>query len=147
VVSAAAKAISERDANFRNARAQLQRLAEAEALLAIHATPPDPRGFRIFSRVLEGTPSEYLGFFATEFAKTDKAVVLLAADDGSLLFAQHPSAGHDMARLIKQGFEKLGGKGGGTREFARGKLADPSQSSAALAHAMEVLNDRKNLAS
>jgi alanyl-tRNA synthetase len=147
VVSAAAKAISERDANFRNARAQLQRLAEAEALLAIHATPPDPRGFRIFSRVLEGTPSEYLGFFATEFAKTDKAVVLLAADDGSLLFAQHPSAGYDMARLIKQVFEKLGGKGGGTREFARGKLADPSQSSAALAHAMEVLNDRKNLAS
>jgi len=143
VVSAASKAVSERDANFKNARAHLRELAQAEARLALQATPPDSRGFRIFSRVFEGVPSEYLGFFATDFAKTEKTIAVLAADDGSLLFAQHPSAGHDMARLIKHVLEKLGGKGGGTHDFARGKVADPSQRRVALTSAMRMLSEGK----
>jgi alanyl-tRNA synthetase len=143
VVSATSKAVSERDANFKNARAHLQGLAQAEAQLALQATPPDSRGFRIFYRVFEGLPSEYLGLFATVFAKTEKTIALLAADDGSLLFAQHSSVGHDMARLMKQALEKLGGKGGGTHDFTRGKLANPSQGGAALAFAMQLLSEEK----
>lgn len=143
LVSAASKAVSERDTNFKNARAHLQRSAQAEALLTLQATPPDSRGFRIFSRIFEGLPPEYLGFFATEFAKTEKAMALLASDDGSLLFAQHPSAGFDMALMIKQVFEALGGKGGGTRDFARGKSTNPSQAGAALASAKKRLSEEK----
>jgi alanyl-tRNA synthetase len=144
VVSAASKAISERDSNFKHVRTYLQRLAQVEAQLALYATPADSRSFRIFSRVFEGIPSDYLGFFATEFAKTEKAVALLAADDGSLLLAQHSSAGLDMAHLLKQVFEKLGGKGGGTRDFARGKLADLSQREMALTFAMRLLSEEKS---
>jgi alanyl-tRNA synthetase len=143
IVAAASKAVSERDAHFKNARGYLQGLAQAEALLALQATPRDSRGFRIFSRVCEGMPCEYLGFFATDFAKTEKTMALLAADDGSLLFAQHTSTKHDMAKLIKHIVEKLGGKGGGTRDFARGKLTDPSQSRAALASAVKHLSEEK----
>jgi alanyl-tRNA synthetase len=143
VVSVVAKVINERDANFKNARAHLQTLAQAEAQLALQATPPDPQGFRIFSRVLEGMPSEFLGFFATEFAKSEKAIALLTDDDGSLLFAQNPSSGHDMAQMLKQLLEKLGGKGGGTRDFSRGKLADPSQCRLALAFAVKRLSEEK----
>ena len=140
VVSAASKAVNERDTHFKNARAHLQGLAEAEARLALQASSPDPRGLRISSRVFEGVLSEYLGFFASEFVKTERAIALLASDDGSLLFAQHPSAGMDTTYLINEVFEKFGGKGGGTRDFARGKLAHPSQRRAALAFAVKRLS-------
>ncbi len=143
VVAAASKAASERDGHFKNARAYLQGMAQGEAQLALQASIPDSHGVRIFSRVFEGMPSEYLGLFATEFVKTEKTIALLAADDGSLLFAQNPSGGHDVAQLMKRVFEKLGGKGGGTRDFARGKLADPSQSGAALTSARQMLSEKK----
>jgi alanyl-tRNA synthetase len=96
---------------------------------------------RVVSRVFEDTPFEYLGFFGTATAKTEKAVALVGLKDvGDLLLAQHPSSGKDMNALLKQVLERLGGKGGGTRDFARGKLADPSQVEKALAFARERLS-------
>ena len=40
--------------------------------------------------------------------------------------------GKDMNTLLKQMFAKYTGKGGGTRDFARGALSDPSKAAAAL---------------
>jgi alanyl-tRNA synthetase len=140
LVSAASRAVAERDENFKNVRAMQQRLAEAEAALALQSTPPGGNGFRVVSRVFEGVPADYLGFFATEFSKSEKAIALLAAAEGGhLLFAQHSSAGKDMAALLKQVLEKFGGKGGGTRDFARGRLTDGSQSEKAVLLAKELL--------
>ena len=68
------------------------------------------------------------------------AALIGLADGGDLLFAQHPSLGKDMNTLLKQVFEKLGGKGGGARDFARGKLANASQVESALALAGEKLS-------
>jgi alanyl-tRNA synthetase len=141
VVASASRALAERDAHFRNYRGLLQRLAEAEAALSLQSTRPGADRLRVVSRVLEDVSPDYLGFFATEIAKAEKCVALLAAKEGGqLLFAQHPSAGKDMNGLLKQVFEKLGGKGGGTRDFARGKLADPSQVESTLALAREKLS-------
>jgi len=140
IVPAAARALAERDAHFKNFRAVLQRLAEAEATLALQTAPPDSRGLRILSRVFEGVPAEFLGFFATEIAKTKKTVALLSrGEDGHVLFAQHPAAGKDMNVLLKKVFEKLGGKGGGTRDFARGRLNDGAFAARALSLAKEML--------
>jgi len=117
-----------------------QRLAEAEATLALQTVPPGANGFRVVSRVFEGVPADYLGLFATEFSKSEKAIALLAAAEGGhLLFAQHSSAGKDMSALLKQVLEKFGGKGGGTRDFARGRLIDGSQSEKAVRLARELL--------
>jgi alanyl-tRNA synthetase len=128
VVSAASRAVRERDANFKNLRATFERLSEAEAQLAVEATSPAPNGLRVISRTFEGVPVEYLGSFATELAKSEKTIALLAAvEGGHLLFAQHPSAGKDMNLLLKQVLDEAGGKGGGTHDFARGKLRDPSE--------------------
>ncbi len=139
--SAASRALAERDANFKNYRALLQRLAEAEAVLSLQSSPCSPNGLRIVSRVLDEVWPEYAGFLATEIAKAEKSVTLLAAKEGGqLLFAQHPSSGKDMNALLKQVFEKYGGKGGGTRDFARGKLTDPSHVERALALAREKLS-------
>jgi alanyl-tRNA synthetase len=133
LASAATRALAERDANFKSLRSTQELLAKAEATLALQTTPPGTHGFRVFSRVFEGVPADYLGFVATEFSKFEKAIALLAAAEGGhLLFAQHPSAGKDMSALLKQVMEKVGGKGGGTRDFARGKLSDPTKAPQAL---------------
>jgi alanyl-tRNA synthetase len=140
VVSSASRALAERDANFKKIRTLLERLAGAEAVLALQDAVAGENGLRIVSRIFEDVASEYLGFFGTAITKTEKAVVLIGlADGGDLLFAQHPSLGKDMNALLKQVLEKMGGKGGGTRDFARGKLANASQVESALAFAREKL--------
>jgi alanyl-tRNA synthetase len=140
ILAATARALEERDANFKTVRALQQRLAEAEATLALRTTPPGANGFRVFAKLYEDVPADYLGFFGTAFAKSEKAIALLAAADGGhLLFAQHPSAGKDMNALLKQVLEEVGGKGGGTRDFARGKLSDPAKAREALDTAMSFI--------
>jgi alanyl-tRNA synthetase len=140
IVAASMRVLAERDANFKAFRALQERLAEAEAALALHVTPSGGDGLRIVSRVFEGVAADYLGFFATAFAKSEKAIALLAATEGGhLLFAQHSSAGNDMNALLKEVLEKVGGKGGGTRDFARGRLNDAAQAARALSLAKEML--------
>jgi alanyl-tRNA synthetase len=140
LVSAAARSLSERDAHFKSLRSAQELLAKAEATLALQTTPPGTNGFRIFCRVFEDVPGDYLGFFATAFAKSEKAIALLAAADGGhLFFAQHASAGKDMNALLKQVLERIGGKGGGTGDFARGKLSDPAKAQQALDAAVSFL--------
>jgi len=138
---AASRALAERDANFKKVRATLERLGAAEAALALQSTPVGSNGLRVIARVFEEVPAEYLGMFAGEFARAERAIALLAGkEEGQLVFAQHPSAGKDMNTLLKSVQEKLGGKGGGTRDFARGKLADPSKAEGALSLARETLS-------
>jgi len=140
VVAASMRVLAERDANFKALRSLQERLAEAEAALALQAAPAGSHGLRILSRVLDGAPADYLGFFATAFVKSEKAVALLAAADGGhLLFAQHSSAGKDMNALLKQVLERTAGKGGGTRDFARGRLNDATLAARALTLAKEML--------
>ena len=142
VVSAATRALEERDANFKTVRATLEQLAAAEAALSLQSSSVGLDGLRVVSRVFEGVLPDYLNFFATELAKSEKTVALLATkEQGNLLFAQHPSSGKDMNAVLKKAHEKFGGKGGGTRDFARGKLNDPAQSESALALVREILSD------
>lgn len=141
VVSSASRALAERDANFKKIRALLERLASAEAGLALQGSAKDGDGRRIISRAFEDVPMEYLGFFGTAAARNEKAAVLLGlVGTGDLLFAQHAASGKDMNALLKQVLEKFGGKGGGTRDFARGKLGNASQVESALALAREKLS-------
>src|SRR6266436_7666889 len=132
--------LTERDANFKTLRVLQERLAEAEATLALQSISAGKCGFRVVSRIFDGVPADYLGFFATAFAKSEKAIALLAAaEGGNLLFAQHPSAGKDMSALLKQVLERVGGKGGGTQDFARGRLIERSQAEKAVLLARELL--------
>jgi alanyl-tRNA synthetase len=138
-VTASARALAERDANFKTLGVLQERLAEAEATLALQSISAGKGGFRVVSRVFDGVPADYLGFFATAFAKSEKAIALLAADGGHLLFAQHSSVGKDMNAILRDVLEKVGGKGGGTRDFARGRLNDATMAERALSLAKEIL--------
>jgi len=140
LTAAAERALSEREANFKRTRALLQRLAEIEGGQAVRAVAARPDGLRIVHRVFEDVEAEFLGLFATEVAKSEKAVALVARKGcGHVFFAQHPTAAKDMSALLKQVMGKVGGKGGGTRDFARGRLDDPAQAQMAVALALELL--------
>jgi alanyl-tRNA synthetase len=141
VAEAAGRVVSEREARFKEYRAMLQRVAEAEAALALQAIASSRDGLRVVARVFQNdTQPEYLGHFASQIAKSEKTIALLAqSPSGHLFFAQHPSAGNDMNALLKQVLQQVGGKGGGTRDFARGRLGEPEKTEAAIKLGGELL--------
>ncbi len=135
VLSTAERVLSERDTLHKAAQLMTQRLAEAEASVVLQSTPSNPNGARLISRVILGVEPGYLAPFATQLTQAERTVALLVhQESGNLVFAQHPSARLDMNTLLRQVLEKLGGKGGGTRDFARGRLNDATRS----AHALDV---------
>lgn len=140
VIAATERTLTERDAHFKNVRALQQRLAEAEAVTALQSASAGANGIRVVARVFtEDIQPEYLSSFATQLAKTEKTVALLGRFGGDLLFAQHPAAGHDMNALLKKVLAKFDGKGGGTRDFARGKLGDPAHAEKGVTFAEQQL--------
>ena len=140
LVRAAERTLSERDANFKRTRALIERVAEIEAAEAVLEATPGSDGIRLIHRVFRDVDPEFQGQFATHVAKAERSIALLAGlGSGDMLFAQHPAAGKDMNAALKQVLSKLGGKGGGTRDFARGRLEDPAQAEKALALAKDML--------
>ncbi|HEY4818715.1 MAG TPA: DHHA1 domain-containing protein [Candidatus Acidoferrum sp.] len=135
------RAISDRDSHFKNVRALLQQVAEADATAALQSAKTERNGIRVIARLFgEESQAEYLGNFATQVAKSEKTVALLARTvDGQVIFAQHTSAAKDMNAVLKKVFAQFTGKGGGTRDFARGKLTDAAQAEKAVALAERLL--------
>ena len=135
------RAIAERDAHFKTLKSLLQRLAETDAAAALNATKPQANGLRVIARAFDGASQpEYLNYFAAALAKSEKTIALLGRSEcGHLIFAQHPAAGQDMNALLKQVLAQFTGKGGGTRDFARGKLSDAAQAEKAVALAERLV--------
>jgi alanyl-tRNA synthetase len=142
VVAASERALTERDAHFKNVRALLQRLAEAEAVAALQSTNVSANGIRVVARVFgEETQEEYLAQLSTQLAKFEKTVALLARSaSGQVIFAQHPGAGKDLNGLLKQTLQRFPGKGGGTPDFVRARLNENG-------HAEEAISFAKGLIS
>jgi alanyl-tRNA synthetase len=131
---------TERDSAFRNLRVALEQLAEARAKLMIAATAPANDGLRCVSAVLQQESPELLLPLATELAKNEKTVALLIHEPtGQLVFSQSMAAAVDLGAVLKQLFAQIPGKGGGTRDFVRAKLANAAQSNAALALAAQLI--------
>ncbi|HEY2461569.1 MAG TPA: alanyl-tRNA editing protein [Candidatus Acidoferrum sp.] len=128
VLSAAERAVKERDTQAKAVRTLLERLAEMEATLAVQSQSLDAKGLRVIARVMSAeTQPEYLGYFATHLAKNEKTVALLAhSGTGQLVFAAHASAAKDMNATLKEVFAGFAGKGGGSVQFARGQIVDPA---------------------
>jgi alanyl-tRNA synthetase len=141
VVFGVDRVINERDEHFKTAQTYLYRLAAADAALFLQATPPGADGLRLIARVYqEDVETEYLGRFAAQLAKSEKTIALLARIPcGQLIFAQDPSARKDMNALLQRVLQQFGGKGGGTRDFARGKLTDATQAERAIEAAKAAL--------
>ena len=124
---------AERDGNFKSLRAALQQLANVWGSQLALSAAVEAKGVRVVSMVLQGAHPELLQPLATEIAKSERTVALLAlAESGQLVFAQHPSVGKDLGAVLKSVLAVHAGKGGGSKDFVRAKLADAGASAAAL---------------
>jgi alanyl-tRNA synthetase len=72
--------------------------------------------------------------FGRELAQAENTVALLVrGGDGQIFLSQHPTAKKDMNALLAEALKHVAGKGGGSRDSARGRLADPQRASEFLA--------------
>jgi alanyl-tRNA synthetase len=133
--------IAEREAGARRLKIMLPKVAESEAASLLLASTPSADGPRVIAHLVSNAEPDYLQYLATALARTTDTVALLADQQtGSVLFAQNPKAAKDMNGLLKKVFEQLPGKGGGTRDFARGGLATSADSFRALELAQKLLS-------
>ncbi len=127
------KALAEREAGFKSAKARGERLAELEAEKIVRETPAGAGGVKVVARVIEGVEASYVLLLAPAIAAQEKTVALIARREcGHLLFGQHASVGKDMNALLKKVVAEVGGKGGGTKDFARGALTDAANAQRAI---------------
>jgi alanyl-tRNA synthetase len=139
-VSAAERVASERDAHFKSARASIQRLAEMDARASLQDFPVGADGLRIVAKLLDSDSPEYAQAFARETAQTENTVALLVhSESGQIFFSQHPTAKKDMNALLNESLKQVAGKGGGSRDSARGRLADPQRAPELLTFAATAL--------
>jgi alanyl-tRNA synthetase len=140
VDAAVERLLLERERSEKNLRTLMPKLADAEAASRQKSVAPRADGTVVFSEVLESVEPEYLQLLATALTRSGKSVALLALKEtGSLVFAQNPAVGKEMDALLKRVVGQLGGKGGGTRDFARGAPGHPDKAPAALDLAKTLL--------
>ncbi len=127
------KVLAERDTNYKSAQARGERLAELEAEKIVRETPVNASGVRVVARVTEGMEASLATMLAPAIAAQEKTVALIVhKESGHIFFWQHPAVGKDMNALMKKVLGAVGGKGGGTKDFARGALKEPQQAARAI---------------
>jgi|SRR5579859_7561053 len=100
----------------------LDQLAELMALAALRDLP-ETHERKILVRVFTDREIGFAKLFAQKATRTDVPAIALVAsalDPPGLVFAQTPGGLADMAALLKQVLAAVGGRGGGSRDFAQG---------------------------
>jgi alanyl-tRNA synthetase len=142
-VATAERVVAERDAHFKSARASMQKLAQMDARAAVQEIHMGADGLRLIAKLFESDSPEYVQAFAREVAQAENTVALVVhTESGQIFFSQHPSAKKDMNALLAESLKKVAGKGGGSRDSARGRLADPQRASEFLIIAAAVLRPK-----
>ncbi len=108
----------------------LDELAELMALAALHSQP-ETNGRKIVVRAFSDRDIGFAKLFAQKVTRAGTptiALVASAVDPPGLIFAQTPAqtsggapgSAADMGALLKQVLSSVGGRGGGSRDFAQG---------------------------
>jgi len=139
-VTAAERAVTERETHYKRSKASIQRIAEMDARAAVQEIQIGADGLRLIAKLFDSDSPEYVQTFAREAAQTENTVAVLAhTESGQIFVSQHPTAKKDMNALLAESLKKVAGKGGGSRDSARGRLADPQRASEFLIIAAAVL--------
>jgi alanyl-tRNA synthetase len=142
-VAAAERVVMERDAHFKSARASIQKLAEMDARAAVQEIQIGADGLRVVAKLFGDDSPEYVQAFAREVAQAENTVALVVRSEcGHIFFSQHPTAKKDMNGLLGEALKHVPGKGGGSRDSARGRLADPQRASEFVTIATAALRPR-----
>jgi alanyl-tRNA synthetase len=140
LVAAIEKALTQREAHFKDLRGVLQELAKARAALLVSTAAASAKGARVVAELLPDSHPDLLLPLATEVARHEGAVgMLILEESGQFVLAQHPAAKQNLSSVLKEVFAVYPGKGGGTSDFIRAKLSEPRESAQALALAKKLL--------
>jgi Alanyl-tRNA synthetase len=138
--SSVERLLRERELSAKRIKALLPKVAESDASMLFAASVVNDNGTRVIAKVLESVEADYLLHLATELVKEENVQVLLAdGETGNVLFAQTPGKPGDMDALLKQVFTQVAGRGGGSKDFARGHLTDATHSRRAIDLAKTLL--------
>ena len=109
----------------------LDQMAELMASAALHERPMTS-GRKVIVRMFSDRDINFAKLFAqkvTRSATPAIALVASTADSAGIVFAQTPASGSDtksgaadMGALLKQVLSSVGGRGGGSRDFAQGGI-------------------------
>ncbi len=105
----------------------LKELAHSEAMAELRSQP-DTAGRRVIVRSFADRDINFVKLFAQKITRGISPAVALVGSTmqpAGIVFAQTPAAGggiqsSDMGALLKQVLASLGGRGGGSRDFAQG---------------------------
>jgi alanyl-tRNA synthetase len=118
----------------------IKRIAEYSAV-ELHAVAPEVKGRKVVRRIFAAEDAEEAKAIAHALARQPATVALLGVQGkpAMLIFAQTASGAPDMGSILKQTVAKVGGKGGGARDFAQGGGVDETRLEEALALAESLL--------
>ncbi|MDR7427752.1 MAG: alanyl-tRNA editing protein [Armatimonadota bacterium] len=116
VVAAVQRLAAREQEAARRAEETLQRLLAVEAGLRRR----DVQAPAVVTEVLGGRPLDEVRGLARALVSEGGLVVLLATEEGHVVFARSPDVGVDVAALLQRTLRQYGGRGGGRPEFAQG---------------------------
>jgi alanyl-tRNA synthetase len=119
VLETVQRLVTKESETTRRGDALLARLAAAEAELRRRTLAPPA----IYTEVMAGRRTDEVRALAEALTAGGGIVVLLAADDGRVVFARSADLPIDVAALLRRVFERFAGRGGGKPAFAQGTLA------------------------
>lgn len=141
VPASVTKVLEERRALHSSTKRMEDGLADLEAreLLSKGASIASS-GVTCVMAVLEEATPPYLALLGAKMTAHPNVIVLLASRmAGHVVFAQTKGATSDMGAALRQALGAFGGRGGGTKDFAQGKLPNPADADRILQHARERL--------
>jgi alanyl-tRNA synthetase len=99
----------------------LEELAELMALAELRSLP-EKNGRKIVVRVFFDRDVGFAKLFAQKVTRGATAIALVGSsmNPPGLVFAQSPGGASDMGALLRQLLASVGGRGGGSRDFAQG---------------------------
>jgi alanyl-tRNA synthetase len=136
--------IAQRAEELRGARRSreklLKRLSEYRAR-ELWASAPEQYGLKVVRLTLAAEENLEAKLLAHAVAKQPSVVALIGVKGkpASLLFSQSAGGPHDMSAILRQTVARVGGKGGGTRDFAEGGGLDESKLEDALTIAEDLV--------
>jgi alanyl-tRNA synthetase len=100
----------------------LDELAELMATAALHSQP-EKSGRKVVVKAFSDRDVGFAKLFAQKATRAGTPAIALVAstvDPPGMVFAQTPGGAADMGTLLKQVLSSVGGRGGGSRDFAQG---------------------------
>lgn len=138
------KSLDERRAQHAYAKRLEESLAayQAESLLRVaQAGAGNSSAQTIVSALIEADSPAYLTLLAAKLTANPGIVAVLAVQSsGHVVLAQPKSGPRDLGATMREVLREVSGKGGGSRDFAQGTLADPSHAQSFLDHAKSRLS-------